>query len=60
MFPYKLTIYLADLTYDTMNLATDAFPLNIGFVAANYKKKFGEKVDIQLFKYPKDLENNNT
>ena len=56
MFTTKLKIYLADLTYDTMNLATDAFPLNIGFVAAYCKKKFGDKVEIQLFKYPKDLE----
>ena len=52
----QLKIYLADLTYDTLNLATDSFPLNIGFVAAYCKKKFGEKIDIKLFKYPKDLE----
>jgi radical SAM superfamily enzyme YgiQ (UPF0313 family) len=52
----SLKIYLADLTYDTINLATDAFPLNIGFVAAYCKNKFKEQVDIELFKYPKDLE----
>jgi len=52
----KLTIYLADLTYDTISLATDSFPLNIGLVAAYCKKKFEEKVDIKLFKYPRDLE----
>ena len=51
-----LKIYLADLTYNTISLATDAFPLNIGFVAAYCKNKFGEKVDIELFKYPKDLD----
>jgi radical SAM superfamily enzyme YgiQ (UPF0313 family) len=56
MHSKKLKIYLGDLTYDTMNLATDAFPLNIGFVAAYCKNYFGEKVDIELFKYPGDLE----
>ena len=35
-----LKIYLCDLTYDTISLATDAFPLNIGFVAAYCKNKF--------------------
>lgn len=51
-----LKIYLCDLTYDTISLATDAFPLNIGFVAAYCKNKFKERVDIELFKYPKDLD----
>ena len=52
----KLKIYLADLTYATVGLATDSLPLNIGFVAAYCKQQFGEKVDIKLFKYPQDLE----
>ena len=51
-----LKIYLCDLTYDTISLATDAFPLNIGFVAAYCKNKFKDRVDIELFKYPKDLD----
>jgi len=51
-----LKIYLCDLTYDTISLATDAFPLNIGFVASYCKNKFGDRVDIELFKYPKDLD----
>ena len=45
----KLKIYLADLTYATVSLATDSLPLNIGFVAAYCKQQFGEKVDIKLF-----------
>ena len=52
----KLKIYLADLTYNTVSLATDSLPLNIGFVAAYCKQQFGEKVDIKLFKYSQDLE----
>jgi radical SAM superfamily enzyme YgiQ (UPF0313 family) len=51
-----LSIYLGDLTYTTLSLATDAFPLNIGFVGAYAKKVFGNEVDIQLFKYVEDLE----
>jgi radical SAM superfamily enzyme YgiQ (UPF0313 family) len=51
-----LKIYLCDLTYNTISVATDSFPLNIGFVAAYCKHKFGDLVDIELFKYPDDLE----
>jgi hypothetical protein len=51
-----LTIYLGDLTYTTLSLATDAFPLNVGFVAAYAKKCFGRDIDIRLFKYIPDLE----
>ena len=52
----ELTIYLADLTHDSVGLATEVFPLNIGFVAANCKKRFEGSVDIKLFKYVADLE----
>jgi radical SAM superfamily enzyme YgiQ (UPF0313 family) len=51
-----LRIYLADLTYTTLSLATDAFPLNIGFIAAYAKQKFGKEIDLRLFKYIEDLE----
>ena len=50
-------IYLGDLTYDTVTLSTNAFPLNIGYVASHCKSVFGDKVDISLFKYISDLEN---
>ncbi len=53
---YPLKIYLADLTYDTVTLATEAFPLNVGFIAAYCKKLFGNKVDIKIFKYIPKLE----
>jgi radical SAM superfamily enzyme YgiQ (UPF0313 family) len=46
-----LTIYLGDLTYTTISLASDAFPLNVGYVAAYCKKQFGERVQIKIFKY---------
>ncbi len=55
-FPRPLSIYLGDLTYTTLSLATDAFPLNIGFIAAYAEKVFGNEVQLRLFKYVEDLE----
>ncbi len=52
----SLRIYLGDLTYTTLSLATDAFPLNIGFIAAYAEKIFGKEIDLRLFKYVEDLE----
>ena len=46
-----LKIYLADITYDTVSISTEAFPLNVGFIATYCKKQFGENVDIKIFKY---------
>lgn len=51
-----LKVYLADLTYTTLSLATEAFPLNIGFVGAFCKQRFGPDVDITPFKYIDDLD----
>jgi radical SAM superfamily enzyme YgiQ (UPF0313 family) len=53
---WPLRIYLGDLTYTTLSLATDAFPLNIGFIAAYAEKCFGKEIDLRLFKYIEDLE----
>ena len=51
-----LKIYLLDLTYDTITLSTEAFPLNIGYIAAYTKERFGPNVEITLFKYIADVE----
>jgi radical SAM superfamily enzyme YgiQ (UPF0313 family) len=51
-----LRIFLGDLTYTTLSLATDAFPLNVGFIAAYASKVYGKEIDITLFKYVDDLE----
>jgi radical SAM superfamily enzyme YgiQ (UPF0313 family) len=51
-----LKIYLGDLTYDTVSLSTEGFPLNIGYIAAYCIKRFNEKIDVKLFKYIDDLE----
>ena len=52
----KLRIYLGDLTYDTVGLSTEVFPLNIGYIASYCKQTFGDKVEISLFKYIEKLE----
>jgi B12 binding domain len=52
----RLRIYLGDLTYTNLSIATDAFPLNISFVAAYAKKRFGNEIDLRLFKYVEALE----
>jgi radical SAM superfamily enzyme YgiQ (UPF0313 family) len=52
-----LKIYLGDLTYDTVAISTEAAPLNVGFIASYCLEKFGDKVEITLFKYIADLEN---
>ena len=51
-----LKIFLGDLTYDTVTLATEAFPLNIGFIASYCIKRFGSDVEITLFKYIRDID----
>ncbi|MDC0059878.1 radical SAM protein, partial [Pelagibacteraceae bacterium] len=48
----KLKIYLCDLTYDTIILVSDTIPINIGFIGSYMKKKFGNNIEISLFKYP--------
>tara|TARA_Y100000741_G_scaffold175535_1_gene133175 strand:+ start:3107 stop:5209 length:2103 start_codon:yes stop_codon:yes gene_type:complete len=52
-----LKIFLCDLTYDTTTLSTEAFPLNIGYIASYTKQLFGDDVEISLFKYIEKLEN---
>jgi len=52
-----MRIYLGDLTYTTVSVATDAFPLNIGYVGAYCRKLFGNNIELRLFKYIDDLEN---
>ena len=51
----KLRIFLGDITHDTIILVSDTIPINIGFIASYINKLYGEKVEIQLFKYPKEI-----
>ncbi len=56
MMAKPLRIYLADLTYDTIALSTEVFPLNVGYIAAYCVGQFGGAVDISLFKYIDELD----
>jgi uncharacterized radical SAM superfamily protein len=51
-----LSIFLGDLTHETIGIATELIPLNIGYVAAYLKAQFKDRVDVRLFKYVPDLE----
>ena len=53
----KIKVYLCDITYDTIIYVSDTIPLNIGYVGSYMKKKFGDRVEIELFKYPHDIIN---
>jgi radical SAM superfamily enzyme YgiQ (UPF0313 family) len=52
----KLRIYFGDLTHNTIGLATEVFPLNVGYIAAYCQKMHGDSVDVRIFKYPAELE----
>lgn len=49
------TIYLADLTHCGTITNADTFPLGIGSIAALAKERVGDAVNLELFKFPDDL-----
>ena len=51
----KLRVFLGDITHDTIILVSDTIPINIGFIASYINKLYGERVEIELFKYPKEI-----
>ncbi len=51
-----LRIYFGDLTHATIGLATETFPLNVGYVAGYCQSRFGHQVEIRLFKYIDQLD----
>ena len=50
-----IQIVLCDLTYDTLVLVSDTIPINIGFIGAYAKQKFGENINLSFFKYPESV-----
>lgn len=52
----KITIYLADLTHTSIMVASNVMPLGIGLLASYLLKNSGEDVEIELFKYPSNLD----
>jgi radical SAM superfamily enzyme YgiQ (UPF0313 family) len=53
----KPLIYLADLTHTGQIVASNVAPLGIGLLASYLLKTHKDKVDVELFKYPADLNN---
>lgn len=51
----KILIYFADLVHNYLGAGTYMFPLNIGYVSSYAKKEFGDRIQIELFKYPNEL-----
>ncbi len=51
----KTIIYLADLSHNYASKGTFTFPINIGYIASYAKKIYGDRVEIQLFKFPHKL-----
>ncbi|MBT5303718.1 MAG: radical SAM protein, partial [Candidatus Scalindua sp.] len=52
----KTTIYLADLTHTGSGIASNVMPLGIGLLAAHLLKYASDEINIELFKYPDDLD----
>ena len=51
----KCLIYLADLAHNYAANGPFTFPINIGYIASYASKVYGDKIEISLFKFPKDL-----
>jgi len=52
----KIRIFIADLTHKRNNImSTPVMPYNIGLIASYAIEKFGDKIEIKLFKYPDKL-----
>ncbi|TSC92545.1 MAG: hypothetical protein CEN91_412 [Candidatus Berkelbacteria bacterium Licking1014_85] len=49
-----MLIYLADLVHNYLR-GSNTVPLNIAYIAAYAKLKFGDKIEIRLFKYANEL-----
>ena len=52
----RARIVLADLTHCGTVANADTFPLGIGCVAAYARKHLGDVIDVDLFKFPDDLD----
>jgi radical SAM superfamily enzyme YgiQ (UPF0313 family) len=53
LMPIK--VFFADLTHCGSITNADTFPLGIGCIAAYAKKHLGDDIDVELFKFPQDL-----
>ena len=53
----NIPIAFADLTYTNQGISSNLFPFGGALVASYAKKKLGEKIKPDLFKYPSDFKN---
>ena len=53
----NIPIAFADLTYTNQGISSNLFPFGGALVASYAKKKLGEKIKTDLFKYPSDFKN---
>jgi len=51
----KIKILLADMTHNYRVIANPIIPYGIGLIASYALKRFGDRIDIRLFKYPDKL-----
>jgi len=49
-----LRISFADLTHTGQIVAANVFPYGTSLVAAHAKQRFGDEIDVEIFKYPND------
>lgn len=52
----KLRVFASDLTHTYITLASGTFPLGLAYVGSALKQIFGNELDLELFKYPADLD----
>ena len=52
----KISISFAELTHTKFGIASNTFPLGLSYVASYALKQFQDKISVELFKYPKDLQ----
>ncbi len=53
----KTLVAFADLTYTEKGISSNAFPYAASVVSSYAKKKLGDSIDIEIFKYPVDFKN---
>lgn len=51
----QIVIYLADLVHNHIGKGPFMFPINLGYISSYTNTKFGDNVEIKIFKFPADL-----
>jgi hypothetical protein len=50
-----IAVSFADLTHTGQVVAANTFPFGISLVAAHAKDRLGDRIDVEIFKYPDDF-----